>query len=50
MFFNDFWTMIKVDDFYTNPVTYLTYQLKMMIYRYEQWADETCIGPEIPTP
>ncbi len=38
----------KVDEFYTNPVTYLKYQLKMMIYRYEHWADETCIGKEIP--
>ena len=38
----------KVDEFYTNPLTYLIYQLKMMIYRYEHWSDETCIGKEIP--
>ncbi|MBD3305243.1 hypothetical protein GF339_02730 [candidate division KSB3 bacterium] len=38
----------KVDEFYTNPATYLKYQLKMMIYRYEHWADETCIGTEVP--
>lgn len=38
----------KIDEFYTNPATYLKYQLKMMIYRYENFLDHTCIGKEIP--
>lgn len=38
----------KVDEYYNNPVTYLIYQLKMMVYRYEHWNDDTCIGTEVP--
>lgn len=38
----------RVDEFYQNPEVYLEYQLKMMIYRYNEWEDETCIGKEIP--
>ena len=38
----------RIDDFYNNPEIYLEYQFKMMIYRFQEWNDETCIGKEIP--
>ena len=37
-----------VCDFYQNPVTYLINSLRMSIYRFENWDDQTEIGLEIP--
>lgn len=37
-----------IDDFYINPLTYLEYQLRMMIWRYENFDDHTCIEKNIP--
>jgi hypothetical protein len=37
-----------VRDFYQNPVTYLINSLRMSIYRFENWDDQTGIGLQIP--
>jgi uroporphyrinogen-III decarboxylase len=38
----------NIEQFYTDPLTYLRFQLEMMIYRFEHWEDETCIEKVIP--
>ena len=38
----------EVQDFYQNPVTYLINSLRMSIYRFENWDDQTAIGLQIP--
>ena len=37
-----------IRDFYQNPVTYLINSLRMSIYRFENWDDQTGIGLQIP--
>ena len=37
-----------VQDFYTQPEVYLVNQMKMAMYRHEQWSEETCVSTEIP--
>jgi uroporphyrinogen-III decarboxylase len=38
----------KADKYYSEPVTYLKNILKIMIYRYENWDEETGVATEIP--
>jgi uroporphyrinogen-III decarboxylase len=35
-------------DFYRDPVCYLTNSLRMMVYRYEHWDDDTAVGLQVP--
>jgi uroporphyrinogen-III decarboxylase len=37
-----------LDEFYQNPLVYLEYQLRMMIWRYENFDDHTCIEKNVP--
>ena len=46
-----FWRKIlgfDIRDYYQNPVTYLINYLRMLIFRFENWGDETAIGLNIP--
>lgn len=38
----------KADKYYSDPVTYLKNLLKIMIYRYENWPEESGVATEIP--
>jgi hypothetical protein len=37
-----------IRSYYTDPVVYLTNYLRMLIYRYENWDDQTVIGLQVP--
>jgi uroporphyrinogen-III decarboxylase len=38
----------KADKYYSDPVTYLKNLLKIMIYRFENWPEESGVATEIP--
>lgn len=46
-----FWSQLvgfDLAEFYTNPHTYLEYQLRMLIFRHERFPDFTVVGTEVP--
>jgi len=38
----------RVDEFYTDPAVYLEHTLRMMIFRHENWGEDTSVGLEVP--
>jgi len=38
----------QITDFYQDPVCYLVNSLRMMVFRYQHWEDETAIGLQMP--
>jgi uroporphyrinogen-III decarboxylase len=38
----------RADQYYSDPVVYLTNFLQIMMYRYEHWEEETGVSTEIP--